>query len=187
MKRTIFWSLVALALALFAIGVWKGENVPLSQQQSILGSLQTAGAVVFGIVGAWVAIIYPKTYDWTLSKSLEIAKARERFFRSCTLPMKMSCAVFLLSIIIWPVVSVLGAGGLLGADSASAPPSQGMVPRIIFGMILVLVEIQALAILWSLRPTLDAEDILARSLNLRESGTLPGQRPLPPPGNNENE
>ena len=177
------WALViGLAMVLFGVGVWKGGSVPLPQQQSILGSLQTAGAVVFGIVGAWVAIIYPKTYDWALSKPIAIARAREQFFRACTLPMKMSCAVFLLSIIAWPIVSVLGASGVmvdaavLGAsgvmvDAASA--SEGLASRVIFGVILVLVEVQALAILWSLRPTLDAEYILATSIDLRERGQLP--------------
>lgn len=37
-----------------------GKNVPYSDQKDILDSLKDTASIIFAILGAWIAVIYPK-------------------------------------------------------------------------------------------------------------------------------
>lgn len=48
-----------LALALVGAGAWYGRFVPFTEQWPLFEALRTTAAIIFAVVGAWLAIIYP--------------------------------------------------------------------------------------------------------------------------------
>lgn len=58
---TIFRALAALvAIALVAAGAWFGRKVPVAEQWPMFEALRTTAAIIFAVIGAWMAIIYPE-------------------------------------------------------------------------------------------------------------------------------
>ena len=57
MLRWLAWTFALLAV--FA-GGWLGRSVPFSEQWPIFEGLRTTAAIIFGVIGAWLAIIYPE-------------------------------------------------------------------------------------------------------------------------------
>ncbi|RZM82877.1 hypothetical protein [Leptolyngbya iicbica] len=54
--KLIFWSLTSIGVFLsFAFG----RNVSYAEQKEIFDSLRETSAIVFGVMGAWMAILYP--------------------------------------------------------------------------------------------------------------------------------
>lgn len=49
-----------VALALVAAGGWFGRVVPFAEQWPMFEALRTTAAIIFAVIGAWLAIIYPE-------------------------------------------------------------------------------------------------------------------------------
>lgn len=49
-----------IAIALVVVGAWYGRNIPFSKQWPLFEALRTTAAIIFAVVGAWLAIIYPE-------------------------------------------------------------------------------------------------------------------------------
>jgi len=61
MLRSLFFLLVVCAaLAACWAGFYLGKNVPFSQQWPLFEALRNTAAIIFAVVGAWLAIIYPE-------------------------------------------------------------------------------------------------------------------------------
>lgn len=54
--RLLGW---AVALAAVTAGAWYGRAVPFAEQWPIFEALRTTAAIIFAVIGAWMAIIYP--------------------------------------------------------------------------------------------------------------------------------
>jgi len=50
----------SLALASFAAGYYFGKIIPLSDQWTYFETLRTTSAIVFGVMGALLAVVYPE-------------------------------------------------------------------------------------------------------------------------------
>ncbi|OAD12272.1 hypothetical protein [Achromobacter insolitus] len=48
------------SVALVVVGVWFGRNIPFATQWPLYEALRTTAAIIFAVVGAWLAIIYPE-------------------------------------------------------------------------------------------------------------------------------
>ena len=57
MLRVLGW---IFALVAVLAGGWFGRNVPFSEQWPMFEALRTTAAIIFGVIGAWLAIIYPE-------------------------------------------------------------------------------------------------------------------------------
>lgn len=51
---------LVVALVLVALGAWFGRHVPFAEQWPLYEALRTTAAIIFAIIGAWLAIIYPE-------------------------------------------------------------------------------------------------------------------------------
>ena len=82
MKKTL------LAIIIFALAgtfYFFGQKVVFVEQWSLYEALRTTAAIIFGVMGAWIAIVYPnsltkifdKNYD---NKSAEIQKIKRLLF-----------------------------------------------------------------------------------------------------------
>lgn len=56
LRRVIGWT---LAVAAVLAGAWFGRKVPFAEQWPMYEGLRTTAAIIFGVIGAWLAIIYP--------------------------------------------------------------------------------------------------------------------------------
>lgn len=52
--------LPAVAIALVAVGAWFGRKVPFAEQWPMFEALRATAAIIFAVIGAWMAIIYPE-------------------------------------------------------------------------------------------------------------------------------
>lgn len=50
------WCIVGVSLA---AGFWFGRSVPFAEQWPMYESLRTTASIIFAVIGAWLAIIYP--------------------------------------------------------------------------------------------------------------------------------
>ncbi|EAA5455488.1 hypothetical protein A7G53_00820 [Salmonella enterica] len=66
----MFWNIVKLCVIVFLIGLigvgfWYGRYVPFAQQSPLFEALRTTASIIFAVVGAWMAIIYPERLRFT--------------------------------------------------------------------------------------------------------------------------
>lgn len=59
MKRinVLLW---ILSIELVVAGAWFGRTVPFAEQWPIFEALRTTASIIFAVIGAWLAIIYPE-------------------------------------------------------------------------------------------------------------------------------
>jgi len=58
--EVFFKGLIALiALAAVIAGGWFGRVVPFAEQWPVFEALRTTASIIFAVIGAWLAIIYP--------------------------------------------------------------------------------------------------------------------------------
>ena len=57
MLRFLGW---AFAVTFVIAGGWLGREVPFAEQWPMYEGLRTTAAIIFGVIGAWMAIIYPE-------------------------------------------------------------------------------------------------------------------------------
>lgn len=50
---------IVLFLTSVAAGGWFGQKVPFAEQWPLFEALRTTAAIIFAVIGAWLAIIYP--------------------------------------------------------------------------------------------------------------------------------
>lgn len=51
---------VCVAATTVGAGYFFGQHVPMSVQTTLFGTLNTTASVVFALIGAWLAIVYPE-------------------------------------------------------------------------------------------------------------------------------
>ena len=66
---------MCVAFLLLAVSVvaggWYGTKIPFSQQWPLYEALRTTAAIIFAVVGAWLAIIYPERLRMTFKERKE--------------------------------------------------------------------------------------------------------------------
>jgi hypothetical protein len=63
--RHIFMLLTVVAVA---VSAYLGRGIPWAKQEPIYSSLFQVSAIIFGVMGAWIAILYPKTLGEILGR-----------------------------------------------------------------------------------------------------------------------
>lgn len=58
--RAISFLLVLVATPIVLAGYFLGKSVPFSEQWPLFEALRTTASIIFAVVGAWLAIIYPE-------------------------------------------------------------------------------------------------------------------------------
>ena len=73
MKTWLKVVLILAAVSAISLAAWLGSRVPFAQQWPIFEGLRTTAAIIFAVVGAWLAIAYPER----LRVSLRREKAQQ--------------------------------------------------------------------------------------------------------------
>lgn len=67
MPRLVFLSVAAaLALALCVAGYYFGRNIKFANQWPLYEALRNTASIIFAVVGAWLAIVYPDRLRFSL-------------------------------------------------------------------------------------------------------------------------
>lgn len=85
-------------LCLSAIASIAGRDIPVSVQVGILSALFQAASIIFGILGAWLAIVYPQELQNLFKKDVnlgEVGGLLERIF----FPLRISASVVIFCIL----------------------------------------------------------------------------------------
>ncbi|GEM_PF-635254 len=98
----IFFALIAIAL--IAAAGWFGRVVPMAEQWPMFEALRTTASIIFAVIGAWMAIIYPDRLKLSFKPQQPGAASSATGLNQLFLPVVHSTAI--LSVILVLGVSV---------------------------------------------------------------------------------
>lgn len=105
---------VFIAIALVLTGAWYGRNVPFSKQWPLFEALRTTAAIIFAVVGAWLAIIYPErlklSYKAVATTSAKEADNSSELFTPAVNSTYILCIVLALGVVA-PLIQATGLWG----------------------------------------------------------------------------
>lgn len=139
---------IALGLGItsaVALGGWFGRKVPVAEQWPLFEALRTTAAIIFAVIGAWMAIIYPERLKegFKAVTSAETGQSNDGW-RQLFTPVVHS--TFILGLLL-----VLGA--LLPLFRHSAPPLPTECMRgAMFALLVLLTIWQVWTVLMTLWP-----------------------------------
>ncbi len=91
-----------LVLCCLLAGFFFGEDISISEQLKLLQSLKDFASIVFGIMGAWVAIVYPDSLKKVFSRSENIDNLNDRLTR-LFFPLRVSL-IIVVACLVYPWV-----------------------------------------------------------------------------------
>lgn len=72
----LFKAIIAVVAAiLIGAGAWFGRSVPVAEQWPMFEALRTTAAIIFAVIGAWMAIIYPERLKLSFRPSTNTSAA----------------------------------------------------------------------------------------------------------------
>jgi hypothetical protein len=110
------WFAVVLLIAIAWIGFHFGENIDLEKQWTFYEALRTTTSVVFGILGALLAIVYPEVIKQGLRPSSGVSLSDPDVHR-VTDPLAYSALLLVVLVLAAPVFAWLQS---LGFEKKSA-------------------------------------------------------------------
>lgn len=69
MRKLFLFSAALVGAAICAAGFYYGRNIPFAQQWPLYEALRNTAAIIFAVVGAWLAIIYPERLKLSFGKA----------------------------------------------------------------------------------------------------------------------
>ncbi|MCA0325111.1 MAG: hypothetical protein LCH89_05860 [Proteobacteria bacterium] len=94
------------SVALVAIAFSIGSRIPFSEQWPLYEALRTTAAIIFAVVGAWLAIVYPDRLRLSLGNGDRNSPAGQRFSSLFT-PIANSTVILCLVLIIGVLVPIV--------------------------------------------------------------------------------
>lgn len=70
LRSPLIRQIVALSIA-SALGYFFGQKIEFSKQWPMFEALRTTAGIIFGVLGAWLAIIYPRAFTQQSSSETE--------------------------------------------------------------------------------------------------------------------
>lgn len=142
--------LVPAAVMVWAF--WVGRAIPVSSQHEILDPLRAIASIVFGVVGAWIALVYPRALEELLTKN-EPTNAQEENLSRLLRPLYYSTVVLALALAFDFVSPVIRHFGFAAGHTA-------LLRRLSFCLIAGLTLLQ----FWALALTLGPADAIREEL-----------------------
>ncbi len=139
MKTALNTALIFSIATIVTGSIIFGKSVSIQQQITILSSLREIAAIIFGVMGAWVAIIYPKAlkniYDLK-SNPDEILQGTYRLFK----PIRWSTVIVAISLIyIWIYPILIQLRFLVDHTHIIRPLSFALIGFLVLAQIYTLV------------------------------------------------
>ena len=90
--RVLRGSLLLIGSRVVALSFRSGGSVPMAVQADKIKSLRDVAAIIFGVMGAWIAIIYPKGLSNIFTKGAHVGEKRQKV-RQLFAPMKYASLI----------------------------------------------------------------------------------------------
>lgn len=71
LRNFILAGIAIIAVTLVIVGYLFGRSIPFAQQWPLFEALRNTAAIIFAVVGAWLAIIYPERLKISFGRSTE--------------------------------------------------------------------------------------------------------------------
>lgn len=155
-RSSLLWILAAeLGLAAF----YYGSQIPISDQDDVLDFVVTMSSVVFGVVGIWLAVVFPEVIS-SLYKEVSVEKKDElrKKAKRILLPMVISTIVAVFSVFLKLFLSIL---------KSVVPNDSGLFRGVIF--VLLVYESIALCCSLVLAAAPGLQILFDASANIRSS------------------
>jgi hypothetical protein len=137
----------SLALAVLFCGYRVGANIPIASQVGLLDHLVSFSSVVFGVVGVWLAVVYPSVMTGLFRGQTDFdAKKRLDDASALLLPLVLATLVSILALASRFAVEAVVAMSV--SSQFSADVGRGLF----FAFLLVLLGAVACSLLLSLLP-----------------------------------
>lgn len=102
--RLVCW---CAALAAIGGGAWYGRLVPFSEQWPMFEALRTTAAIIFAVIGAWMAIIYPDRLKLSFRNDGKAGRGDVTSMGKLFTPVVNSTAILCIILVIGAVAPVL--------------------------------------------------------------------------------
>lgn len=89
--------IVVILVISIGAGIY-GKEIPISTQAGILATLFQAASIIFGILGAWLAIVYPQELQNLFKKDVELGEVGD-LLKQIFIPLRISAGVVLFCIL----------------------------------------------------------------------------------------
>lgn len=133
----------------FMSGYFWGENIKFSEQWPLYEGLRTTASIIFAVVGAWLAIIYPEKLRAPFRKKIDNVVNSDTRFSSLFSPIANST-------IILSCVLIIGIVSPIAKQIEWCMENQGLMRSISFGVLCSLTICQ----IWTVFITLVPADLL---------------------------
>ena len=105
--RKLFFIIIALSgFSICWAGYYYGRNIPFIQQWPLFEALRNTAAIIFAVVGAWLAIIYPERLRLSFGQSQSGEKSNKNI-NVLLLPAIFSTVILVLLLLIGILAPIL--------------------------------------------------------------------------------
>jgi len=153
--RLLHW-LVLIALACLSVLLYGfGRGIPYSEQWVLYEALRNTASIIFGVMGAWLAIVYPEALENVIKGK---TKSGSEVYSKLLEPLIYSTIILILVLVIG-IISPIAKQINFFASHAS------VLRGISFSILSILTILQ----IWSLILTLLPADMTQREISERSS------------------
>lgn len=145
----------AILVVVFALSSWRGIAIPLKEQIPLYEGLRNTSGIIFGVMGAWLAILYPVAFQkFTKPGERGLTDDEERQVRRLLHPLIISTIILGSTVLLLFVAPVAKTFAL---DAEAVWVLRGLS----FGLIGVMTVLQ----IWTVVLTLVPTDFLKRQID----------------------
>lgn len=91
---------VLFAIVLFLISAYFGKNIRFADQWPLYESLRTTAGIIFGVMGVWIALIYPDAMSKILDKKTADKKVEFEKVKKVLQPLVTASFILIIVLIV---------------------------------------------------------------------------------------
>ena len=159
-----FWVQLVGGLSVAGLCFWVGDSIEYSAQRPVLVGLRYVSGIVFGVIGAWIAIVNPRELRATIRRlpdDLSNAEQNVELFQRLLSAMRYSTVVLV-------VVLVLTIAEPIARQSAFLLDHIPILRRVTFAILGVSTAGQLWAVLLAIAPSEEYEYLLRQDKERQE-------------------
>jgi len=166
-----FWIQLVGGLSVAGFCFWVGDDIEYSAQRPVLVGLRYISGIVFGVIGAWIAIVNPRELRATIRRlpdDLSSAEQNVELFQRLLSAMRYSTAILVVVLLLTIVEPIVRQSAFL-LDHVS------VLRRVTFTILGLSTAGQLWAVLLAVAPSEEYEYLLRRDKERQEyiSATAP--------------
>jgi len=152
------WLIGLVSLGVLILSAWRGAHVPFSEQWPLYEALRNTAAIIFAVVGAWLAIVYPERLRGVFQRpgegQDEVAKdSKDNGRRAIKLVLPILNTTLILAVVLFVGILVPLVKGLHAVQS-----NIEIFRSLSYVLLSSLTLLQAWTVIFTLVPASDMKD-----------------------------